>query len=93
METLMTRSLAAIVIVMLSAPISAKDIAPDFSLRTPGGERLHLQDLLEEGPVLLDFCPTFAHIAGADECGTEGVGAVLQGQSRGCKSSRARSIH
>lgn len=64
-----------------------------ISLRSRLSTELLLSELCSHGPVLLDFCPTFAHIAGADECGTEGVGAVLQGQSRGCKSSRARSIH
>jgi thiol-disulfide isomerase/thioredoxin len=33
--------------------------APDFNLRTPEGKRVNLKELLEDGPVLLDFWATW----------------------------------
>jgi cytochrome c biogenesis protein CcmG/thiol:disulfide interchange protein DsbE len=33
--------------------------APDFNLRSPDGKRLNLHDMLEGGPVLLDFWATY----------------------------------
>jgi cytochrome c biogenesis protein CcmG/thiol:disulfide interchange protein DsbE len=43
----------------MSQPAQARDTAPDFNLRSLAGKRLNLQNLLKEGPVLLDFWATW----------------------------------
>jgi thiol-disulfide isomerase/thioredoxin len=53
----LTGILMATLLVSLSA--QAKDTAPDFNLRSPSGERLNLQKMLKDGPVLLDFWATW----------------------------------
>lgn len=45
--------------VTLVVPADAEERAPDFNLRTPVGERIHLKSLLARGPVLLDFWATW----------------------------------
>lgn len=45
-------------ILTITQGISASD-APDFTLPTPDGERVQLSQLLEKGPVLLDFWATW----------------------------------
>ena len=45
--------------VLLASTAHAADIAPDFNLKTPGGKKLHLQSMLKDGPVLLDFWATW----------------------------------
>ena len=48
-----------LLVFLLATSAESADIAPDFNLKTPEGERLHLQAMLEEGPVLLDFWATW----------------------------------
>ncbi len=45
-------------ILLLAGP-HAEAAAPDFNLRTPEGKRVNLKQLLEKGPVLLDFWATY----------------------------------
>ncbi len=47
------------VVLSLTRPIAASDLAPDFNLRSPEGRRVHLKSMLEDGPVLLDFWATW----------------------------------
>ncbi len=48
-----------LLVFLLASSAESADIAPDFNLKTPEGKRLHLQAMLEEGPVLLDFWATW----------------------------------
>ena len=46
-------------VMLLAAPVVSKDMAPDFNLRSPEGDRLNLKSMLEHGPILLDFWATW----------------------------------
>ena len=57
-----------LLVFLLATSAESADIAPDFNLKTPEGERLHLQAMLEEGPVLLDFWATWCNQEWRAEC-------------------------
>lgn len=58
----MLRGLLSIALLWVGSPVDAAprlgQAAPPFSLRTPRGELLSLQDLHRKGPVILDFFRT-----------------------------------
>ena len=42
---------------LLSATPKVGDVAPDFSAVDTDGQKLHLADMLKQGPVILAFFP------------------------------------
>ena len=49
----------SVMLSLIAAPLSASEEASDFNLRSLDGKRLHLEAMLEKGPVLLDFWATW----------------------------------
>jgi cytochrome c biogenesis protein CcmG/thiol:disulfide interchange protein DsbE len=50
---------AAILVLAVASPMQAKGTAPDFNLSNLEGKDVVLSDLLEEGPVIVDFWATW----------------------------------
>lgn len=59
MSKLTQRIVTILALSVMIGPATAEEEAPDFNLRSPTGERIHLKTLLKEGPVLLDFWATW----------------------------------